>query len=110
VAEDGSSSIIIISGANLLLTPQEVRDSSALLSSSKVLICQLEITDEATLEALKLARSYGGMNALGVIRYCQTGHCFPSYHHGYINNCLRFNHAVVFSPDRPKHCGITVLK
>lgn len=60
VDDDGNSSIVIISGANLLLTPSDIQSAAPLISNSKVVLCQLEITVESTLEALKLAKKHGG--------------------------------------------------
>jgi len=52
----GSNAIIIVGGANDLLTVQEIRDSKSKFSSSRILMCQLEIPLEITLEALRVAK------------------------------------------------------
>lgn len=54
----GENAIVIVSGANSHLKPSDVQASEKLLSNSKVVICQLEIPPETTLEALKLARKH----------------------------------------------------
>lgn len=59
VDQNGSSAIIIVSGANLLLTPQEIEQAEEVIKSSKVMICQLEVTQEATLAALRIAKKHG---------------------------------------------------
>lgn len=60
VDKEGNSAIVIISGTNLLLTPEEINKAEPLISKAKVVICQLEITEEATLAALRLAKKHGG--------------------------------------------------
>ena len=61
VGENGSSAIVIVSGANLLLTPDEVNQAEDIIKKSKVMVCQLEIKQEATITALRLAKKHGGM-------------------------------------------------
>ncbi len=56
----GENAIVIVGGANALLTPKEVRASQDLVARSKVVVCQLEIEPQTTLEALKMARELGG--------------------------------------------------
>lgn len=60
VDEAGSSAIIIVSAANMLLTPEDVQAAEPMISQSKVIICQLEISEETTIAALKLAKKHGG--------------------------------------------------
>ena len=57
----GDNSIVIVSGANLLLTEQDILNAEALIASSKVLICQLEISATVTFAALELAHKHGGV-------------------------------------------------
>eukprot|EP01098_Paradermamoeba_levis_P001878 TRINITY_DN1215_c0_g1_i1.p2 TRINITY_DN1215_c0_g1~~TRINITY_DN1215_c0_g1_i1.p2 ORF type:complete len:235 (-),score=84.08 TRINITY_DN1215_c0_g1_i1:225-929(-) len=45
---------------NLLLTPAEVRKEEKIIKKAKVLVCQLEISLETTLEALKIAKEGEG--------------------------------------------------
>ncbi len=58
VNQEGENSIIIVSGANLLLTPNDAETAIKSLSA-KVLICQLEIKPETSLAAMKMAQSKG---------------------------------------------------
>lgn len=51
---------MIVSGANSKLTPADVNGAAELISAAKVVICQLEIPRETTLEALRLGRHGGG--------------------------------------------------
>lgn len=41
--EDGINSIVIIPGANLLLTPQEVRQAEATIAACKVLVVRISL-------------------------------------------------------------------
>ena len=48
----GQNSIIVVNGANDLLTVDEVMAARPLLASAKVLLCQLEIKREVRLRLL----------------------------------------------------------
>ena len=56
----GQNSIIIVAGANLDLTEQDIYDAEAAIAKASVVVCQLEIRQEITLLALKLAKKHGG--------------------------------------------------
>ena len=56
----GENAIIVVSGANLLLRPQDVQSAGELISRSKVVVCQLEVSPETSLEALRLAKQHHG--------------------------------------------------
>lgn len=53
VAENGENQIVIIPGANDLLTPADVEKAQDVLEQSKVLVCQLETPLQASLTALR---------------------------------------------------------
>ncbi len=55
----GSNSIVVVAGANNLLTVAEVESFEGLVASSFALVCQLEVTEVATVAALALARRLG---------------------------------------------------
>ncbi|XP_019623190.1 PREDICTED: ribokinase-like isoform X1 [Branchiostoma belcheri] len=59
VNEDGQNSIIIVSGANLKLTAADVKEHESVITQAKVLICQLEIQPETSLEALRIGKQHG---------------------------------------------------
>jgi len=59
VADDGMNSIVIIPGANMLLTPDEVQAAFIAIKKPKVMVCQLEINRQTTLSALKIAKDNG---------------------------------------------------
>lgn len=56
----GQNIIVIVAGANLLLNTEDLREAARTISRAKVMICQLEITPETSLEALTMAHSNGG--------------------------------------------------
>jgi ribokinase len=55
----GQNSIVIVPGANLGLTPADARAAAGVIQGAQVLICQLEILLETTLEAFRIAREGG---------------------------------------------------
>ncbi|HLE78141.1 MAG TPA: ribokinase [bacterium] len=59
VDDDGRNVIVIVPGANMGLTPDDVRRAQDVIRSAAVLICQLEIPVESTLEALRIGRAAG---------------------------------------------------
>ncbi|MFT7813396.1 ribokinase isoform X2 [Arapaima gigas] len=56
VNDAGENAIVIVSGANLLLGDEELRGVEPVLSQAKVLVCQLEICLDTSLQALRMAR------------------------------------------------------
>ena len=58
VDPDGNNSIIIVTGANDLLTEQEIERARGAIASAAVVVCQLEIPVEISLAALRVARLY----------------------------------------------------
>ena len=54
VAESGENQIVIVPGANGLLSKDDVKNSASLIANAEVLIGQLETPFETTLEAFKL--------------------------------------------------------
>lgn len=59
VDSDGHNTIIIVAGANELLSPEDIDTARSVIESAQVLICQLEIPLETTLAALRIARAAG---------------------------------------------------
>ena len=59
VDQKGKNSIIIVTGANDLLTEEEIHSAADTISSSKVLVCQMEIPVEISLAALRIAKIAG---------------------------------------------------
>jgi len=56
VDPDGHNSIIIVTGANDLLTEEEIEAARPVIAAAQILVCQLEIPLEITLAALRVAR------------------------------------------------------
>ncbi|UCF91782.1 MAG: ribokinase [Desulfobacterales bacterium] len=59
VDPDGHNAIIIVTGANDLLTPEEIEAARPAIAAARILVCQLEIPLEINLAALRLAREAG---------------------------------------------------
>jgi ribokinase len=59
VDADGNNAIIIVTGANDLLSPEHVERARQAIAAADVLVCQLEVELETTLAALRLAREEG---------------------------------------------------
>ena len=59
--QTGQNSILIVPGANLALTPAEVREVSSAIASARVLLCQMEIPMECNLEAMSIAKQSTGV-------------------------------------------------
>jgi ribokinase len=55
----GQNSIIIVPGANSALSPADVRAAHSAIESAQLVICQLEIPLETTLEAFRVAKAAG---------------------------------------------------
>ncbi|CAL8293930.1 unnamed protein product [Arctogadus glacialis] len=60
VNDAGENAIVIVAGANLLLGAAELQASLPALSRTTVLLCQLEIRPECSLQALRTARQHNG--------------------------------------------------
>lgn len=56
----GENAIVIVAGANMKLNKEELQDALPAISSAKVLICQLEISPQISLLALRMAQEYKG--------------------------------------------------
>eukprot|EP01086_Lenisia_limosa_P002223 TRINITY_DN1486_c0_g1_i2.p1 TRINITY_DN1486_c0_g1~~TRINITY_DN1486_c0_g1_i2.p1 ORF type:complete len:320 (+),score=60.66 TRINITY_DN1486_c0_g1_i2:68-1027(+) len=59
VDANGSNSIVVVPGANSLLTPNDVRNSVDAIKNARVMLCQMEILPETTKEALIMAKEEG---------------------------------------------------
>lgn len=63
VSDSGENNIIIVVGANNLLSPRDVTNAAEHFKRAKVLICQLETPIEATLFALRQFKGVSIVNA-----------------------------------------------
>jgi len=59
VDPEGRNSIVIVTGANDLLTVEEIEAARSTIASSSVLVCQLEIPLDINLAALRVAKEEG---------------------------------------------------
>jgi ribokinase len=59
VDDAAQNCIIVVPGANGGLSPQDVRDAAGAIQASNLLLCQLEVPLETTLEAFRIARKAG---------------------------------------------------
>lgn len=59
VDAEGNNSIIIVTGANNLLTAEEIEAARPAIAAASILVCQLEIPLEISLAALRIAREEG---------------------------------------------------
>ena len=59
VDDNGQNTIIVIAGANGLVTPDDVTAAQAAIAGARVLLCQMEVPMAANLAALRLARAAG---------------------------------------------------
>jgi ribokinase len=64
VDDNAENCIVVAPGANGRLTPADVREASAAIGSANVLLCQLEVPLETTLEAFRIARASGARTVL----------------------------------------------
>jgi ribokinase len=59
VDASGRNFIVIIPGANLGLSPADVRTARAAIAGAQILLCQLEVPVETTLEAFRVGKAEG---------------------------------------------------
>lgn len=59
IDEQGQNQIIVIPGANGLVTAADVEEAQAAITGAQVLLCQMEVPMEANLAALYIARNAG---------------------------------------------------
>lgn len=55
---EGENSIIVAPGANMLLTPEDIRRQEPLIRQAKLIMVQLEIPLETVMEAIRIARRH----------------------------------------------------
>jgi ribokinase len=59
ILEDGDNSIIVVPGANMELTPEQVEAASACFEEADILLVQLEIPLASVVKAVELAHKHG---------------------------------------------------
>ncbi len=60
----GQNSIVIVPGANDGLSPADARAAASAIQNAQILICQLEIPLETTLEAFRIAKEAGTVRTI----------------------------------------------
>eukprot|EP00063_Salmo_salar_P090601 XP_014065436.1 PREDICTED: ribokinase isoform X3 [Salmo salar] len=76
VNDAGENAIVIVAGANLLLGGEDLRRALPALSRAKVMVCQLEVSPDTSLQALRLSHENNGRAADGCGRGEYRG-CWP---------------------------------
>ncbi|XP_043088692.1 ribokinase [Puntigrus tetrazona] len=56
VNDTGENAIVIVAGANMLLGQEELQRALTAIVNAKVLVCQLEINPDTSLQAMRMAR------------------------------------------------------
>jgi ribokinase len=59
VDENGNNCIIVVSGANMNISLQEIKSAEAVIKSSNVIVTQFEIDQKIIIEAFRIAKKYG---------------------------------------------------
>ncbi|XP_077138198.1 ribokinase isoform X2 [Ranitomeya variabilis] len=59
VNAEGQNAIVIVAGANLLLNSEDLTKASEAITRARVMVCQLEISPEVSLLALRMAHKSG---------------------------------------------------
>jgi len=59
VDDEARNTILVVPGANFALTPEDIRRAAAAIQSAAILLCQLEVPVETTLEAFRTAKAAG---------------------------------------------------
>ncbi|KAK3093773.1 hypothetical protein FSP39_020053 [Pinctada imbricata] len=58
VNDSGENSIVVVPGANMHITVDDINEKENIIKDSKVIMCSNEIEQTATLQALKLAKKH----------------------------------------------------
>lgn len=64
----GENAIVIVAGANMLLGNDELQKALPAIRHAKVLVCQLEISPQTSLQALHMAQQNKGQSRWCVAR------------------------------------------
>jgi ribokinase len=64
VDDNAQNCIVVVPGANSALSPADIQAAAPAIQEAQILICQLEIALETTLEAMRIAKAAGVMTIL----------------------------------------------
>jgi len=82
VDDNSQNAIVIVAGANGVLTPEVVDRFDAVLQSADVIICQLEVPDATVGHALKRGRELG---KIVILNPAPASHVLPPHWYGYVD-------------------------
>ncbi|MGN8276664.1 ribokinase [Pseudomonas sp. SMV71] len=82
VDDNSQNAIVIVAGANGVLTPEVVDRFDAVLQSADVIICQLEVPDATVGHALKRGRELG---KIVILNPAPASHVLPPQWYGYVD-------------------------
>jgi len=82
VSSTGENCIVIVPGANNLVTPQEVKGASQIIQQAKVLLVQLEIPLDSTTEALQIAKK---SNVTTILNTAPAKHSLPDEIYNFVD-------------------------
>lgn len=71
----GENAIVIVAGANMLLGNEELQQALPAIRKAKVLVCQLEINPQISLQALQMARDNKGQSVSVCMDVCLHHAC-----------------------------------
>ena len=66
VDESGENVIVVVSGANMELTTEELSQAAETIDSADVVVCQMEVPLEVTQKAMEMARAAGVLTVFNV--------------------------------------------
>lgn len=66
VDESGENVIVVVSGANMELTTEEVAQAADAIATADVVVCQMEVPLEVTQKAMEMARAAGVLTVFNV--------------------------------------------
>ncbi|HIC90073.1 MAG TPA: ribokinase, partial [Anaerolineae bacterium] len=64
VDDSGRNMLVVVPGANMGLSPRDIQAARKVILEAEVLVCQLEVPVETTMEAFRIAREGGVMTIL----------------------------------------------
>lgn len=64
---------MIVAGANMLLGSEELQKALPAISHAKVLVCQLEVSPQTSLQALRMAQENKGQSVSVYCTVCDGG-------------------------------------
>lgn len=59
---EGENAIVIVKGANEMISNEDLMNAMPAIQNAKVIVCQLEINPIITMETMQIAKSHGGAN------------------------------------------------